>query len=31
MNFVLQDHLREFVMVYLNNIFVYLQTYEEHV
>ncbi len=25
MNFVLQDHLREFVMVYLDDIFVFLQ------
>ena len=31
MNFVLQDHLREFVIVYLDDIFVYLQIYEEHV
>jgi len=31
MNFVLQDHLREFVMVYLDDIFVFSQTYEEHV
>ena len=31
MNFVLQKHLREFVMVYLDDIFVYSQTYEEHV
>ena len=30
-NFVLQEHLREFVMVYLDDIFVYSQTYEEHV
>ena len=31
MNFVLQEHLGEFVMVYLDDIFVYSQTYEEHV
>src|SRR6266542_4113560 len=31
MNFVLQEHLEEFVIVYLNDIFVYSQTYEEHV
>ncbi len=31
MNFVLQDHFREFVMVYLDNIFIYSQTYEEHI
>src|SRR6266511_943499 len=31
MNFVLQEHLGEFVMIYLDDIFVYLQTYEEHV
>ena len=31
MNFVLQEHLGEFVMVYLVDIFVYSQTYEEHV
>src|SRR6266540_3156136 len=31
MNFVLQEHLGEFVIVYLDNIFVYSQTCEEHV
>src|SRR6266540_7049824 len=31
MNFVLQEHLGEFVIVYLDDIFVYSQTYEEHV
>ena len=31
MNFILQDHLGEFVIVYLDNIFVYSQIYEEHV
>ncbi len=31
MNFVLQDYLREFVMIYLDDIFVFLQTYEEYV
>src|SRR6266540_1388172 len=31
MNFVLQEHLGEFVMVYLDDIFVYSQTYGEHV
>ncbi len=31
MNFVLQEHLGEFVMVYLDDIFVYSSTYEEHI
>src|SRR6266540_5275950 len=31
MNFILQEHLGEFVMVYLDDIFVYSQTYEEYV
>src|SRR6266540_4668236 len=31
MNFVLQEHLGEFVIVYLDDIFVYSQTYKEHV
>ena len=31
MNFILQNHLREFVIVYLNDIFVFSQTYKEYV
>ena len=29
-NHVLYDHLDDFVMIYLNNIFIYLKTQEEH-
>ena len=31
MNFVLQNYLREFIIVYLDDIFVFSQTYEEYV
>ncbi|SRR6266542_1260180 len=31
MNFILQDHFREFVIIYLNDIFIFSQTFEEYV